>query len=48
MSRESCDVIVVRAGFGSSTCAALLAKWGLKVLLLKKNARAGGKQGTSI
>jgi prolycopene isomerase len=43
MSQESYDVIVVGAGFGGSTCAALLAKWGLKVLLLDKNARAGGK-----
>jgi len=37
------DVIVVGAGFGGSSCAGLLAKRGLKVLLLEKNARAGGK-----
>lgn len=37
------DIIVVGAGFGGSTCAALLAKRGLKVLLLDKNPRAGGK-----
>lgn len=43
MAKESYDVIVVGAGFGGSTCAALLAKRGLKVLLLDKNARAGGK-----
>lgn len=37
------DVIVVGAGPGGATCGALLAKWGLKVLLLEKNAQAGGK-----
>lgn len=37
------DVIVVGAGFGGSSCAALLAKRGLKVLLVEKNAKAGGK-----
>ena len=40
---DSYDVIVVGAGFGGSTSAALLAKRGLKVLLLDKNAKAGGK-----
>ena len=43
MSKESYDVIVIGAGFGGSACAALLAKRGLKVLLLEKNAKAGGK-----
>ncbi len=37
------DVIVVGAGPGGVTCAALLAKWGLKTLLLDKNSRIGGK-----
>lgn len=37
------DVIVVGAGPGGATCAAILAKSGLKVLLLDKNAQAGGK-----
>jgi prolycopene isomerase len=43
MAKGSYDVIVIGAGFGGSSCAALLAKRGLKVLLLEKNARAGGK-----
>jgi len=43
MTKESYDVIVVGAGFGGSSSAALLAKRGLKVLLLDKNAKAGGK-----
>ncbi len=37
------DVIVVGAGPGGATSAALLAKAGLKVLLLEKNSQAGGK-----
>ncbi len=40
---EQYDVIVVGAGFGGATCAALLAKNGVKTLLLDKNALAGGK-----
>ncbi len=44
---DSYDVIVVGAGFGGAASAALLAKRGLKVLLLDKNAKAGGK-GMSI
>src|SRR5512142_2773269 len=43
MQSQSYDVIVIGAGFGGSACAGLLAKRGLKVLLLEKNARAGGK-----
>ena len=43
MAKPEYDVIVVGAGFGGSSCAALLAKKGLNVLLLEKNARAGGK-----
>ena len=38
------DVIVVGGGAGGVSCAALLAKWGLKPLLLEKNERVGGKQ----
>lgn len=37
------DVIVIGAGFGGSACAGLLAKRGLKVALIEKNAKAGGK-----
>jgi prolycopene isomerase len=40
---QSYDVIVIGAGFGGSSCAGLLAKTGLEVLLVEKNAQAGGK-----
>lgn len=43
MAEERYDVIVVGAGFGGAACAGLLAKRGLKVALLEKNAKAGGK-----
>jgi prolycopene isomerase len=38
------DVIVVGAGLGGVVCGALLAKSGLKVIVLDKNDRVGGKQ----
>jgi len=40
---EKYDVIVVGAGPGGAACSALLAKWGLKTLLIDKNAQIGGK-----
>jgi prolycopene isomerase len=40
------DVIVVGAGFGGATCAALLARRGIKTLLIDKNAIPGGKSVT--
>ncbi|MFX0094067.1 MAG: phytoene desaturase family protein [Candidatus Hodarchaeota archaeon] len=40
------DVIVIGAGPGGSSCAALLAKEGLKTLLVDKNPRAGGRMMT--
>ncbi len=40
---EQYDVVVVGAGPGGATIAALLADAGLKVLLAEKNDRAGGK-----
>lgn len=43
MAETSYDVIVIGAGFGGSACAGLLAKRGLRVLLVEKNTRAGGK-----
>ncbi len=43
MDGERFDAIVVGAGFGGATCAALLARRGLRVLLLEKNGQAGGK-----
>ncbi len=43
MENETFDVIVIGAGFGGSACAGLLAKRGLNVLLVEKNAISGGK-----
>ncbi|MCP4750654.1 MAG: NAD(P)-binding protein, partial [Proteobacteria bacterium] len=43
MTNTEFDAIVVGAGPGGAPCAALLAKKGLKVLLLEKNNRVGGK-----
>jgi prolycopene isomerase len=40
------DVIVVGGGPGGITCAALLAKKGLKTLVLEKNDRVGGRPAT--
>jgi phytoene dehydrogenase-like protein len=37
------DAIVIGSGLGGSVCAALLAKTGLKTLLLDKNNQPGGK-----
>ena len=42
-SSEEYDVIVVGAGIGGATCAALLAKRGVRTLLVDKNASPGGK-----
>ena len=42
--RDKYDVIVIGAGLGSVVCGALLAKQGLKTLILDKNTRPGGKQ----
>jgi len=40
---ERYDVIVIGAGFGGATCAALLAHRGVRTLLVDKNAIPGGK-----
>ena len=40
------DVIVVGGGPGGITCAALLAKKGVKTLVLEKNDRVGGRPAT--
>ena len=43
MSERVYDAIVIGAGFGGASCAGLLAKQGLDVLLLERYGRAGGK-----
>jgi len=43
MAVKKYDAIVVGAGPGGCACAALLQKWGMKILLLEKNDRVGGK-----
>ena len=37
------DVVVIGAGYGGTTAAALLARSGRRVLLIEKNNQAGGK-----
>lgn len=37
------DAIIIGGGPGGVSCAALLAKWGAKVLLLEQNETIGGK-----
>jgi len=41
------DVCVIGAGFGGAPVAALLARAGMKVALIEKTARAGGKTQTT-
>ncbi|MEE8398112.1 MAG: NAD(P)/FAD-dependent oxidoreductase [Desulfobacterales bacterium] len=43
MTAKTYDAIVIGAGPGGSSCAALLAKKGMKVLLVEQNDRPGGK-----
>ncbi|MDR1589267.1 MAG: NAD(P)-binding protein, partial [Oscillospiraceae bacterium] len=43
MSSKRFDAIVIGAGPGGSTIAALLANSGKRVLLVDKNGSAGGK-----
>jgi phytoene dehydrogenase-like protein len=44
---EEFDACVIGAGFGGASVAALLAKRGMKVALVEKTARAGGKTQTT-
>jgi phytoene dehydrogenase-like protein len=43
MNHDQFDAIVIGAGPGGSSCAALLGKKGLKTLLIEQNNKAGGK-----
>ncbi len=45
MSVKKSDVIVIGAGISGLTCAALLAKRGLKVQLLEQHYQPGGSCG---
>jgi prolycopene isomerase len=42
MSLGKYDVIIIGAGIGGLVCGALLAKKGLRVLILEKNSKPGG------
>ena len=42
MSHKKYDAIIIGTGMGGLTAAALLARKGLKVLLLEKEKQAGG------
>jgi prolycopene isomerase len=44
---EGFDVVVIGAGFGGASVAALLAHQGFRVALVEKTARAGGKTQTT-
>ncbi|MFC7523838.1 phytoene desaturase family protein [Parapedobacter sp. GCM10030251] len=45
---ESFDIIVIGSGLGGLVCATILAKEGLKVLLLEKNNQYGGNLQTFV
>ncbi|NVM55894.1 MAG: NAD(P)/FAD-dependent oxidoreductase [Candidatus Helarchaeota archaeon] len=46
MERESFDVIIIGGGAAGTACAALLSKWGLKILLIEKESNLGGRAST--
>ncbi len=46
MQDSAYDAVVIGSGPGGVTCAALLAKEGLRTLLVEKNAALGGKMMT--
>ncbi len=44
--REEYNVIIIGAGVGGLTCASLLAKAGLRVLVVEQASRPGGYVGS--
>lgn len=46
MTKEKYDVIVIGAGIGGLACASLLAKAGMRVLLVDQSSRPGGYVGS--
>ena len=42
MPKSKYDVVVIGTGIGGSACGPLLAKAGLKTLILEKNDKIGG------
>ncbi len=46
MNDEIFDTIIIGGGAAGTACAALLSKWGLKILLIEKRANLGGRAST--
>ncbi len=46
MKKTSFEVIIIGGGAAGTACAALLSKWGLRVLLIEKKKSLGGRAST--